>query len=62
MSSSFLETHEDSPLFLGKIQVFFFHDHKSLQWPEPKMFGGKRRNMGYYKTHVLSVVAMHKNH
>ena len=43
MNDSILRTHEDSPIDLGKSQVFFFNDHKSPQWPEPKMFGKGRK-------------------
>ena len=39
MIASILETHEDSPIDLGKRQVFFINDHEFPQWPEPKMFG-----------------------
>ena len=45
MSGFILGTHEDSPIDLEKSQVFFFNDHKSPQWPEPKMFGKKEENM-----------------
>ena len=41
MSGSILETHADSPIDLEKIQVFFFNERESPQWPEPKMFGKK---------------------
>ena len=39
-------THEDSPINLGKNQVFFFNESESPQWPKPKMFGEKGENMG----------------
>ena len=60
MSGFILETHEDSPIDLGMIQVFFFNDLDSPQWLEPKMFGRKGENMGQYKAHVVSMAPMHK--
>ena len=50
MSGSIHGTHEDSPIDLGKSQVFFFNDHKSPQWPEPKMYWGKGRKYGLVQT------------
>ena len=41
MSDSILETHEDSPIDIGRSQVFFFNDHESPQWTEPKIYGEK---------------------
>lgn len=45
MSGLLLETHEDSPMVLGKEQVLFINDHESPQWSEPKMFGKRGENM-----------------
>ena len=45
MSDFILRTHEDSPVELGKSQVFFFNDHKSTELPEPKMLDKKWENM-----------------
>ena len=45
MSGSILDTYEDSPIHIGKRQVFFFNDNEYPQWPEPKMFGKKGKNM-----------------
>ena len=62
MSGFIVGTREGSPIVLGKRQVFLFNDHESPQCPEPKMFDKKEENMGQYKTHVLSMSPMHKNH
>ena len=62
MSGSILRTHEESPVDLGKIQVFLSNSHESPQWAEPKIFGEKGENIGQYKPHVLSMTPTHKNH
>ena len=43
MSGSILGTHDDSPIDLGKRQVFLFNENEYPQWPEPKMFGRRRK-------------------
>ena len=50
MSGSTLRTHENSPIDLGKIQVFFSNDHESAQWPERIMFWEKWRKYGLVQT------------
>ena len=47
MSGSILKTYDDSPIDLGKSQLFFFNNHESPQWPEPKMFWEKRMKYGF---------------
>ncbi len=61
MSVFILGTHEHSPIELGKRQVFFFNGHDSPQWPEPKIFWKKGKNIGKYKLHLPCLVPMHKN-
>ena len=41
MSGFILGIYEDSPIDIGKIQVFFFNDQEYPQWLEPKIFGKK---------------------
>ena len=46
MSGSILWTHEDSPIDVEKIKVFFSNSDEYLQWTESKICREKGENMG----------------